>query len=131
LGPRLTDYDVPSFETCAVEGGYRSFGFLIGTHFYEPEALRSPTEFISDDPSTQHGAVLSKMLLEPLFGHRVGKVSYIQLCSHMALLVAPGNATLFGIAYAKGRASNGLTSGSQCLGALFGKMTLTNGRKRT
>jgi len=38
---------------------------------------------------------------------------------------------LFGIAYAKGRASNGLTSGSQCLGALFGKMTLTNGRKRT
>jgi hypothetical protein len=69
LGPRFTDDDVSPLEIRAVEGSCRSFGLLIGTHFHETETLRSATEFISDDPSTHHGAVLSEVLLEPLFGH--------------------------------------------------------------
>jgi hypothetical protein len=69
LRPRLTDNDVSSLEVRAVEGSRRSFGFLIGTHFNETEPLGSAAEFISDDPSTHHGTVLSKVLLEPLFGH--------------------------------------------------------------
>jgi hypothetical protein len=91
LGTRLAHDNVSSFEIRTVEGGDSAFGFLVGTHFHEAEPLGLPAEFIGDNSSAHHGAVLTEVLLKPFFGHRIGKISNVQLRSHMALLVAPDN----------------------------------------
>jgi hypothetical protein len=47
--------------------------------------------------------MLRKMLLEPFFRDGIGKISDVQLCSHLALLVVSTNAKHIGIDLSKGQ----------------------------
>jgi hypothetical protein len=74
LRARFADDNVSTLEIGAIESGGSALGLLVGAHFHEAETFRSSAEFIRDDPSADHRAMLREMLLEPFFGHGVGKI---------------------------------------------------------
>src|SRR5690349_8005236 len=87
LRSRLADDDISPFEVRAIQRLRGLFRFLLRAHLDEAEALRAAAEFVDDDPRADHRSVLREVLLEPVLGDAVGKIAYVQLCSHWPSLL--------------------------------------------
>jgi len=88
LRPSFIDDEIPIPEEAPIQHLDRLGRLLFGGHLDKPESARPSRELVGDDPNGFDGAGLREELAEIFLRGLEGEVTYEQLSSHRATLLA-------------------------------------------